>query len=367
VGVVRGPPARPGGQRLSPGTLHLLVPGDLATPTGGYRYERRIVAGLQAIGWHVTAHRLGDGFPWPSAAELEGARHLLASLPDGATAVIDGLAMGGLGAPLAAERERLTLVGLVHHPVCLETGLAPPVAAALHGAETQALSALARVVVTSAYTGRLMARFGVGEDRIGVVPPGTDPAPLAAGSRTGPVALLCVATLTPRKGHATLLQALARLPHPGWHLTCAGSASRSPETARAVHAASRALGLEERVTWLGEVDDRTLEQAYRAADVFVLPSHFEGYGMVLGEALAHGLPLVTTRAGAIPETVPEGAGLLVPAGDPQALAGALLRMVAEAPLRARLAAAARAARARLPTWDDAVVRFAAEIGRAAPG
>lgn len=367
MGILRGPPARPGGRRLSPGTLHVLVPGDLGAPTGGYRYDRRIIAGLQAIGWHVIAHRLGDGFPWPSAAELEDARHLLAGLPDGATAVIDGLAIGGLGPLLAAERERLTLIGLVHHPASLETGLAPPVAAALHRAETQALSALARVVVTSAYTGRLMARFGVGEDRIGVVPPGTDPAPLATGSRSGATALLCVATLTPRKGHATLLQALARLPRPGWHLTCVGSASRSPETARAVHAASRALGLEARVRWLGEVDDRTLEDAYRAADVFVLPSHFEGYGMVLGEALAHGLPLVTTRAGAIPETVPEGAALLVPAGDPQALADALSRVVAEAPLRARLTAAARAARPRLPRWDDAAVRFAAEVGRAASG
>jgi glycosyltransferase involved in cell wall biosynthesis len=87
--------------------------------------------------------------------------------------------------------------------------------------------------------------------------------------------------------------------------------------------------------------------------------------MVLADALARGLPIVSTTAGAIPDTVPSSAGLLVPPGDAEALAGALARAIAEPELRARLAEGARQARAHLPGWADAVRAFAAELDRVA--
>jgi glycosyltransferase involved in cell wall biosynthesis len=92
-----------------------------------------------------------------------------------------------------------------------------------------------------------------------------------------------------------------------------------------------------------------------------LPSYFEGYGMVLAEALAHGLPVVSTTAGAIPDTVPRDAGVLVPPGDAVALRAALAALLDDPALRARLAAGARAARAGLPTWPEAVACFAAAL------
>ena len=83
--------------------------------------------------------------------------------------------------------------------------------------------------------------------------------------------------------------------------------------------------------------------------------------MALAEALSHGLSIVSSRAGAIPTTVPADAGILVPPGDVAALTDALRRVLTDAELRSRLTTAARAAALKLPTWDDAVDRFAADL------
>jgi glycosyltransferase involved in cell wall biosynthesis len=158
-----------------------------------------------------------------------------------------------------------------------------------------------------------------------------------------------------------LLRALARLKRHRWHLTCVGSLDRSPATARAILAECGRLGLAGRVTFRGEVDDAALAACYRRADLFVLASFHEGYGMALAEALARGLPVVSTRAGAIPETVPATAGLLVGPGDVRGLSRALDRVLGETTLRALLAAGARRARRTLPSWDSSARGFAAEL------
>ena len=175
--------------------------------------------------------------------------------------------------------------------------------------------------------------------------------------------MLCVAALVPRKGHALLLDALHRLGDRPWRLVCVGSHERSPQTVTALRRQLTALGLEGQVQLLGEVDEARLERCYTGADLFVLPSYHEGYGMALAEALAYGLPVVSTRAGAIPHTVPADASVLVPPGDSVALADALGRLMDDARLRQRLASAARRAAAALPGWADAASRFAAELGR----
>ncbi len=149
--------------------------------------------------------------------------------------LVDGLALGAL--PDEAEREasRLTIVALVHHPLAAETGIDRALAAALEVSERRALAAVRSVVVTSHATAARLAGYGVTADRIAVVEPGTDPAPLARGSvaasvgrAPAPVALLCVATLTPRKGYELLVRALATIPERHWRLTCAGSLDRDP-------------------------------------------------------------------------------------------------------------------------------------------
>ncbi len=198
--------------------------------------------------------------------------------------------------------------------------------------------------------------------RIAVGAPGTDPAPRAiGGAEYGVPSLLCVATVTPRKGHAVLLDALAGLRDRPWRLHCAGSLARDEATAAAVREATVRHGLADRVVWHGEVDAARLDALYAQADLFVLPSFHEGYGMALAEALARGLPVVSCAAGAIVDTVPATAGVLVPPGDAVALRAALRRVMADAAWRASLAAGARGAGARLPGWPAAVVRFAAVL------
>jgi glycosyltransferase involved in cell wall biosynthesis len=341
--------------------LDLVLPGDPATLTGGYVYDQRILQGLAALGWQVATHRLDESFPVPTAAALEHARAALAAIPDGRIVVVDGLALGGLPGLAEAEAQRLKLVALIHHPLAEETGLDAAAARALREAEHAALAAVHRVVVTSRWTARVLADYDVPAGRIRVVEPGTDPAPAAHRSGGVSMTLLCVATLVPRKGHTVLFDALGRLRDRHWHLTCVGSPSRDPDTARGLERQIGNLGLAARISLAGEVDEETLARCYANADLFVLASYMEGYGMALAEAVARGLPVVSTRTGAIPETVPEDASLLVPPGDRDALAEALARVMDEPALAQRLAANALHARARLPTWDDASAQFACAL------
>lgn len=341
--------------------LHFLVPGDPASRTGGFRYDRRIVQSLRQQGWTVTVRVLTGAFPEADATTGDRARRLFASLPADTLLVIDGLALATLADLLGEFTDTLRLVALIHHPAALETGLTMAQQQWLRNRETQALTHVRRVIVTSAATARLLPDYGVTLDRLAVVPPGTDPAPLANGSGGGTRHLFCAATLTPRKGHAVLFAALAMLTDRAWTLDCAGSLERDPATVAALRRQLDALGLHQRVRLLGELDEAELAAAYDRADVFVLPSWFEGYGMVLAEALARGLPVISTQAGAIPDTVPATAGLLVPPGDSLALRDALARMLDDHNLRARLAAGARAIRERLPDWTAAGAAFAAAL------
>jgi glycosyltransferase involved in cell wall biosynthesis len=340
-----------------------VVPGDLASLTGGYGYDRHIMAGLRERGWAVDVVELGDGFPCPDATVLRQAAAQIATIPDGSTVVADGLAFGALPELAAMHAARLRWVALVHHPLALESGLHDGRRQQLFEAERHALAHAGRVVVTSAATARALADYGVAAARVQVVTPGTAAAPLAAGSAGshGALSMLCVATLIPRKGHALLIEALASLLDRDWTLHCVGSTTRDAITAGNVRAAIAGHGLGARVHLHGEVDDAALQAYYDRADVFVLPSLHEGYGMALAEALARGLPVVSSTAGAIADTVPAAAGLLVPPGDGLALRLALARVLDEPALRDRLAAGARAARKQLPSWEQAVDRFASVL------
>ncbi|KQP37237.1 glycosyltransferase family 4 protein [Pseudorhodoferax sp. Leaf274] len=343
-----------------------LVPGDPQARTGGTLYDRRIAGGLRAGGWQVDWCALAEGFPRPGAAALAQAEALVDALPDGMLVVADGLAFGAL--PELAERHaaRLRWVALVHHPLALESGLSPRAQDVLQASERRALACARQVVVTSPETARALAPYAVPAARIAVVEPGTEPVPPAQGSpdgsgESGGLSLLCVATVTPRKAHALLLQALAGLRDRPWHLHCVGSLARDAATAAAAQALVPALGLAGRVTWHGELASAPLQALYLQADLFVLPSLYEGYGMAFAEALAHGLPVLGCAAGAVPDTVPATAGVLVPPGDGDALQAALQDLLDDAPLRRALAAGARAAGLQLPRWEQSAARFAAVL------
>jgi len=334
-------------------SLVFMIPGDLETLTGGYGYDRRIIDGLRALGWRVQVEALDHSFPNPTPFAREDARRRFATIADGSVVLIDGLAFGALAVEAEDERQRLRLVALVHHPLADETGIDSRAAASLEASEKRALATTRVVVVTSRPTADGLARYGVSADRIAVVVPGTDPAALARGSGSGSVQLLCVASLIPRKGHAALVEALARLRHAAWHLTCVGNLDRDAQTTTRVRAMLAQYDLTDRVTFTGDLHQPELDREYDRADVFVLPTFHEGYGMVVGEALARGLPVISCPTGAIGELVTPDAGVLVSPGNVAELADALAAVIDHDDVRSRLAAGARRVRKRLPTWETA--------------
>jgi glycosyltransferase involved in cell wall biosynthesis len=347
-------------------TAVFAIPGDITLPTGGYAYDREVLARLPAAGVDVAHLALPGGYPEPSSEDLARTAELMAATPPGAVLLIDGLAYGAMPAELIARFDR-SIVALVHHPLCLEAGVAPARAEELRALETTALSMARRVIVTSPMTARtLAADFGVPMDRITVAEPGTDAAPRAKGSGRGGT-LLAVGSVVPRKGYDVLVRALemdAGVRDPDWHLTIVGALDRSPPTVDALRSQIARAGLGAHIEIAGPKSRAELDAFYDRADIFVLASHYEGYGMVLAEALARGLPIVTTTGGAAAETVPDAAALKVPPGEPRALQQALRRIMDDAALRGRLADAAWSAGQSLPRWSHTAATIAKVIEEA---
>jgi glycosyltransferase involved in cell wall biosynthesis len=345
--------------------LTFAIPGRLDTPTGGYAYDRRVIAELSAQGWRVDVCEIGDGFPFPDAATRAQARAMLESAPAAAPLVIDGLAFGVMDdiAPALARTHRL--IALVHHPLACETGLAPDIPAAFRRSERAALASARHVIATAPQTAHLLRiEYAVNAEKITVACPGNDPMPPSVGSNDGICHLLSVGAIVPRKGCHGLIAALASLPDRAWHLTIAGDATRDQACTTALRDQVAKAGLGARVRIAGAVSDSELDALYRHVDVFVTASLFEGYGMAALTAIACGLPLIATRVGALGD-IPPDAAILVPPGDTSALAAALDRVTGDASLRARMRIAAQKAARDLPTWRDTVAKFAAAIACAA--
>lgn len=344
------------------------VPGDLATPTGGYAYDRRMIAELGDLGWQVDLLDLGDGFPSPSDVTRAAARTQLLTVPAGRTIVIDGLALGVLPEIASELAGRNPLLALVHHPLALESGLTAERAESLRRSERAALASVRGVIVTSAATAHLVVSdYGVPAERVSVATPGSDRVPpVQIGSdhrRDGAIKLLSVGAVVPRKGFDVLIAALATLTELPWRLTIAGDLTRDRDTAMQLEADIGRHGLQDRIVTLGAVSPERLAALYTDADAFVLASYFEGYGMAYAEALAHGLPIIGSHAGAIPDTVPSDAGLLLPPGDVTAFAQALRSVIADPELRQRLAHGACAAALRLPSWRQSAEIFSSALER----
>jgi len=346
--------------------LAFLVPGALDQLTGGYLFDRKVVEGLRARGRTVNVIELAGRYPDADNTARAAATQALASLPDDGIAVIDGLALPAFADCLEREAQRLRVVGFIHHPLSLETGLSPAEAQAYATFEAQLWPRLRGLLCSSAHTASTVIASGIAADRVAVATPGTDKPSLQPARRSqGPLHLLAVGTITPRKGHLLLIEALAGLRDFDWRLTCIGSLTRDHATVSALRRLIAEQGLGDRIALQGEQPQAVLTAAYRDADLFVLPSYYEGYGMVYAEALAHGLPIIATNGGAIPDTVPASAALLVPPGDVTALRNALRSLFSDANLRARLAAGAAQAAASLPDWPTAVDRWAAALDRLA--
>lgn len=314
-------------------SFHFIVPDGIDDPTrpsGGNHYDRRVSALLHPHERRATDTTLGAA---------------LAEIPDGAVVIVDGLLASDAADVLVPAAQRLSVIVLMHMPV-------------FTGTEAAVLHASAAVITTSDWTrGQLLQRHGLAPAAVRVARPGVDPSPLAPGTDSGG-RLLCVAAVLAHKGHDVLLAALSTLPELPWTCACVGSLERDP-------AFVSSLPHVERVEFLGARVGAQLSEQYLRADVLVLPSRAETYGMVVVEALACGLPVIATDVGGVPEalgTTSAGIpGVLVPAGDADALADALRQWLTRPELRSGLRRAARERRSALPGWADTARRIAAVV------
>lgn len=349
--------------------VHALLPADVndvAAPSGGNTYDRRICHDLAAAhGWQVHQIAVPGSWPQPDEAARTALAHALASLCDDSIVLIDGLVACGVPDIVVPHARRLRTAVLLHLPLAEETGLAPALAADLHAREQETLRAASALVVTSPWAARQLAGRGISTERTRVAVPGSDPAPLAPGTDSGS-RLLCVAAVIPRKGQDLLIEALADLTELPWTCAFAGSLRRAPAYGTRVRQRVRNNGLDERVRFLGPLTGEQLGERYACADLVVLPSRFETYGMVVTEALRRGIPVLAAATGAVPETLgraPDGGtpGLLVPPNDARALRDALRRWLLDPSVRGGLRTSAQAVRDTLAKWDDTARRVASVL------
>ena len=344
--------------------LWFVVPGDPEQNTGGYRYVRRLVQALRATGIDARIEGLAGRYPRPDRVAENAMHDFLASLPDGGRVVLDGLAMGAMPEVLQRHRGRLQLMALVHHPLADETGLAAEQQAWFRQAETRALAQVERVFTTSAYTAaRVQQQYQVPASRIVTAQPAVDDAFFAVQPAQPAQAdglcprLLCVGHLSPRKAQHQLVEALSTLVDLPWQCTLVGAQDRDPDYAGRVRKAIAEKGLDGRVQLPGELDEHRIAAAYGDADLFVFPSLYEGYGMVIDEALAAGLPVLSSNGGALALTAHKPGACTYRSGEVAELAARLRSLITHATDLQRLTTEARESRQAIRRWSDTARDF----------
>ena len=324
-------------------------------------YDRRVMEMLPDFGVPVSVLSLPSSFPNPTAADLAETAGSLDKSPLMPCCSLTAWLLEPFRSTLL-NKLKGRVIGIVHHPLFLETGL--PHARKVELKASEAKGTAARQPCRRDEPGHeahpCREAWALASTKVTVAEPGTDPAQRATGTGA-PLQLLSVGAVLPRKGYDLLIEALVPLKDIDWRLTIAGALDRHPVTVETVQKAIHTHGLEDRVTLAGKVVPATLERYYESTDLFVSASLFEGYGMVLAEAMARGLPMVLAAGGAAAETAGEAAALHVEPGNVAALTTALQRALTDKKLRDRLADAAWEAGRTLPTWHETARRIAAVI------
>ncbi|MEO0401864.1 MAG: glycosyltransferase family 4 protein [Pseudomonadota bacterium] len=334
------------------------IPGDKNRRTGGFIYEARVLDALNAIGCATRHLQLPEGFPDPTADDMAITLAALRDVPVDHVIILDGLVFGAID-PEGLAQVKAPVIAMIHHPLGLETGLTPARAAFLRKNEAAALRHVAHTIVPSPETKAILCReFGGVADQITIASPGFD-RPVVNRRVMDPPLILSVGLLAPRKGHDILLAALEHLSDLPWQAEIVGNA-HDQTYADSLRAQTAALGLTARVRFAGELDQMALNSRFNAASIFALATRYEGYGLVLSEAMMFGLPVVSCRVGAVPVTVGD-AGSLVPPDDPAALAQALRNILTSPQETARLSRLATRRAAGLPGWQDTAQVFAEKI------
>lgn len=345
-----------------------VVPGSLDLDSGGYRFDRILAASLRERGHRVGVVTTPTG-GYPRRVAANAARGLWRRLRGSA---FDVLLQDELAHPSLALRNRrlagqveYPIVAVVHHLRSAEprSALDRRLSRAL---ERRYLDACDAFVCNSHATRRSVRRATTtGSSPAVVAYPGADhlrptvePAEVVERTSRGPLRLLYLGALVPRKGADVLLSALERVGDLAWTLTLVGDETVAPRYVRGLRRSVEAADLRGSVRFEGRLDRASLRERLRESHVLAVPSYYEGFGMVYAEAMGFGVVPLATTAGAPSEYITDGRdGILVPPGDPGAVAAAIRDVGRD---RDRLAALGRGALARhgeLPTWRDSCARI----------
>lgn len=340
-----------------------VIPGDINLPTGGYRYDKQITNLWKENDLEVELISIKGAYPFPEEKETKLALQSIDNLPDADIAVVDGLFGGASPGFLKKLSKRMPTVALIHHPLCLENGITPQQASTLEASEKAGLEHVSAVITPSpATTQTIGSLFEFPAEKTFTVVPGVERSELAIGSSSETLNLLCVGSVIERKGYKTLIQALANLKSLDWHLDCIGSTDFDKDLFDRLILQIQQEGMSEQITFHGAVSEAKVHSAYKSADIFVLPSLFEGYGMVYAEAIIRGIPVIGTTAGAIPKTVPDTCGILVEPQNVDELTQALKLMISDRKLREYYRKGAIKAEADFPTWEASAQKFSQILG-----
>lgn len=349
--------------------VHIVVPDgidDPARPSGGNTYDRYICRHLGSLGLSVREHAVPGPWPRPGREALRALAGVMQRFPDGSPVLIDGLVASAAPEVLVPEARRVRLVILVHMALGHRPADGAPEDVRMR--ERAVLQAAAATVTTSQWSrSRLLELYQLVPERVHVAEPGVDRADPSTGTTHGGE-LLCVAAVTYEKGHDVLVEALLSMPEQPWRCLCIGSVDRDPELVEDLRQRTLNSDLGGRVSFPGPRTASELDRTYADADLLVLASRAETYGMVVTEALARGLPVVATEVGGLSEALGYGAdgarpGLLVPPDDPPALASALRTWLGDPELRDRLRRAAHERRTSLCGWSTTASRLAGVLAQ----
>ncbi|MEP3524463.1 MAG: glycosyltransferase family 4 protein [Hyphomicrobiales bacterium] len=338
--------------------IRFIIPGDIDTPTGGYRYDRAIIDEWRKLGVGVDLISLLGDYPFANEADIQTALSIIDKVQDADICVIDGLAGGCAPSLMQRCAKQMPVVALIHHPLALENGQTEAQSMALEKLEREGLGFAKAVVTTSPATSKTVHQlFNYPVNNISAIMPGVERGAPIPFRTQRPLRLLSVGSITERKGHDVLLRALSTLHDLSWTLDIVGLQHLSPETFDDLQKITQEGGISDRVNFHDGVDAQALDKLYHSADLFALASRYEGYGMAYAEAIVRGLPVIATTAGAIPDTVPESAGLLVTPDDIDTLTDALRIILSDDDLRRQKHMGALKAEADFPTWEKSAEEF----------
>jgi glycosyltransferase involved in cell wall biosynthesis len=335
-------------------TVHFLITGDIQSLTGGYLYNMHMINGLRGKGHLVNV--FGTDWQWKDSDSLEYiCRHHLKKLPHGSCVIVDSLILASLHHIVQEFGDRLKFLGLIHLPASYN------VLSGVHGKladeELTAINDMRQVIVTGQFTFDLLCNVGLNPARICLVEPGTDHFPRKKRYKPVPSELLCIANYSALKAQDVLIRALCRLTAWNWSLHLYGDTNRDKKYTEALRSLIRQLKMEHRIIVHGIVERHEISTVFLNADLFLMPSLFESYGMAITESLAHGIPVVTTSAGNIPYTLPAGMGLLTEPGNEEQLADTIRSIFYDPVKYDALCKAASQYFKQVRSWEQAVSDF----------